>query len=49
MGYSLCTLKESDTIEPQTYLYQSIGSGDFPDDSEVKNPPAMQEMEETRV
>ena len=39
------------TEEPGTltYLYQSIGSGDFLDGSVVKNPPAMQEMEKTRV
>ena len=49
MGYSPWALKEPDTIEQLAYLYQSIGSGDFPDGSMVKNPPAMQEMEKTWV
>ena len=49
VGYSPWALKEPDTIEQLAYLYQSIGSGDFPDGSMVKNPPAMQEMEKTWV
>ena len=41
--------KESDTTERLSLLFFTLGWGGFPSSSAVKNPPAMQELQETRI